>query len=376
LSPDPDSPCLVTCRENFEPLVAAELEALGLEVVDRSRRAVFFHAGQAGIYKANMALRTGLNVLVPIRSFNARNYEMLYYQARKTNWHKLFPVDKTIRIDVNGGSDKLSHTQYVVHRVKDGIVDTFRKLTDGIRPSIRKEEPDIHIVVHLDGLRVTLLLDTSGSPLFKRGYRTRHGGAPLKEDLAAAILKFSGWDCASRLIDPCCGSGTFLFEAWQMATQTPPNLNRRFGFESLFDYDPELHRKERENLEAAIRPLPDTVTFHGADLDPDVIALAEEIRNTHFQEAPITFETTDCEETLAEAEAGFLISNPPYGQRSGDDAAALEVHETLGRGIENRFPQAAVYTANPTAAKALPKAPKPPHKLYNGKLEGRLYVYG
>src|SRR5690606_7952937 len=149
--------------------------------------------------------RSGLSVLLPIRTFNARNYDLLYFQSRKTNWHKLFSVDKSLRIDVNGGSDVLRNSEYVVHRVKDGIVDTFRKLSAGVRPSVDKSEPDIHIVVHLDHTRVTLCIDTSGLPLFKRGYRLQHGVAPIKEDLAAGILQLSGWDQKSSLTDPMCG---------------------------------------------------------------------------------------------------------------------------------------------------------------------------
>ncbi|MEE3178210.1 MAG: class I SAM-dependent RNA methyltransferase, partial [Verrucomicrobiota bacterium] len=214
-APDPDRLAgFVLCRGGLEEVVVKELRELEIEVVARRKRAVEIVTNLAGFYRANMGLRSALNVLRPIRSFNARNYDLLYYQSRKTNWHKLFPVDARIRIDIKGHSPKITHTRYAIHRVKDGITDTFRKLCHGVRPSIEKRNPDVHVVVYLEKHRATLALDMSGTPLFKRGYRIEHGEAPMKEDLAAGLLSLSGWDRRSPLLDPMCGSGTLLFEAW------------------------------------------------------------------------------------------------------------------------------------------------------------------
>ena len=249
LNPPDIRPAIVVCRGGLESVAADELQKLGVSVRKIRTRAVDVETDLAGIYRANMALRSALNVLLPVRSFNARNYDILYYQSRKTNWHKLFPVTARLRINVKGRSGTLRDSRYVIHRVKDGITDTFNKLFDA-RPSIEKRDPDVHVVVHLDEHRVTLAIDTSGVPLFKRGYRAGHGEAPIKEDLAAGILALSGWDGTSPLVDPMCGSGTFLFEAWMRAARIAPNRGRKFGFEMLHGYDPELHWKERNALAA------------------------------------------------------------------------------------------------------------------------------
>ncbi len=369
----PDLEGLVGTRAGLEKSVAGELKSLGIPVTRIGRRAVFFRTDLAGVYRANMGLRSGLNVLLPIRTFNARNYDMLYYQSRKTNWHKLFPVERTLRIDVNGGSDELRNSEYVVHRVKDGIVDTFRKLAGGIRPSIDKRDPDIHIVVHLDAHRVTLCLDTSGQPLFKRGYREAHGIAPLKEDLAAAILRIAGWDGTTSLIDPLCGSGTFLFEAWMKAANKAPNLDRRFAFESLFDYDAHLHAAEREALEAAERSPRPEFKIIGLEKDAATRTVAETIRKTYFLDAPITIEATDFRAWPDTVERFFAVTNPPYGKRIGTHAEAVALHRELADFLRKRCPngRAAVFSANPDGIAALGPTEKS-WTLYNGALEGQL----
>jgi len=374
--PEPPREGLVVCREGLEKIVARELKLLGIEVLGLGTRAVHFRTDKAGIYRANMGLRSGLNVVLPLRTFNARNYEMLYFQARKTNWHKLFPVDATLRIDVNGGSSDLRHSQYVVHRVKDGIVDTFRKLSGGRRPSIRKDDPDVHIVVHLSGNKVTLGIDTSGVALFKRGYRLAHGEAPLKEDLAAGMLQLSGWDRASALVDPMCGSGTFLFEGWMLAANIAPNLNRRFGFEALLDYDPALHAAERQRLiDAQITPPPD-FRITGIEKDAETAAIARTILCDSFADAPVRIDNADFRDVPPPANA-FFITNPPYGKRIGEAESIAPLYRQLARFLSSA-PTArgnAVYTANLEAAHAAFPEPTRELTLYNGQLEGRLLVY-
>jgi putative N6-adenine-specific DNA methylase len=364
---------LVPCRAGLERVVAAELEGLGINAPRIGRRAVFFVTDWAGIYRANMGLRSALNVLIPLRTFNARNYDMLYYQSRKTNWHKLFTVDKSVRIDVNGGSDVLTHSAYVVHRVKDGMVDTFRKLSGGVRPSISKDAPDIHVVVHLDGTSVTLSLDTSGLPLFKRGYRQEHGVAPLKEDLAAGILQMAGWDGRTPLIDPTSGSGTFLFEGWMLAANIAPNLERRFSFESLLNYDQTLHRAEQQALRAAARPADHCPLIIGLEADAKTHDVAKRIAARHFPRTTIQLHLADFRQWPGDARAAFVISNPPYGIRLGDEAESIALHRDLGTFIRDRSSgNGAVFSANPAALAAMRIRPTRSYTLFNGAIEGRL----
>lgn len=368
--------CVATCRPGLEGVLLAELEANGIRKPRKAKRAVHFTTNQAGLYRLNMALRSAIQILVPMRSFNAPDYERLYYQARKTNWHKYFENGKTIRIDVNGRSPDLRNSQYVVHRIKDGIVDTFRKLSGGIRPSINKEEPDVHVVAHLDGQKVTLCLDSSGVPLFKRGYRLEHGGAPLKEDLAAGILLMSGLDEYKGLVDPMCGSGTFLFEGWMILNRIAPNLKRTFAFQNWLDYDEEVHLREQKRLEDQIQ-LNSSIPVIGCDMDEETHALAERIRETSFGESGIQLTHSTFQEFTAEVPGGLLVTNPPYGERMGNESELTRLYVDLGYAAKRFVPggRMALFTANRKAAKQIRMKANGAKTLFNGALEGLLFDY-
>lgn len=374
---NPNQAGIVICRGGLEQVVADELRALDIEVVAIRKRAIDIATDLGGFYRANMGLRSALNVLKPIRTFNARNYDMLYYQSRKTNWHKLFPVDARLRIDVKGGSHKLTHSRYVIHRVKDGITDTFRKLCGGVRPSIDQRDPDLHIVVFLDADEVSLAIDTSGIPLFKRGYRIEHGEAPIKEDLAAGLLALSGWDRKSPLVDPMCGSGTLLFEGWMMAANIAPNLHRRFGFEVLYDYDPELHRRERERLIAAELKPSAALSICGLEIDTPTFRTMDRIRQECFPGAPIQVRNVDF--TTCDIGPGFqaAVCNPPYGIRIGEEEEIGPLYRQLGAFLERHLGggRAAIYTANHDAAPLFGGDYASALPILNGSLEGRLYRF-
>ena len=324
----------------------------------------------------NMAIRTAIAILVPLRTFNARDYQLLYFQSRRTNWHQYFTAEQTLRIDVNGSSPNLRNTQYVIHRVKDGIVDTFRKLNQGIRPSIDKGDPDIHILVHLDGNQVTLYLDSAGAPLFKRGYRERHGGAPLKEDLAAGILQLAGIEEAGGLIDPMCGSGTLLFEGWMLMNRVAPNLHRSFAFQNWLDYREDLHLQERERLrgqECRQTGLP----IIGGDLDPLVMELARSLHEEFFPEAPIEWITGDVRDLDRAVPGGLMVTNPPYGERLGKEEDLGDLYRELGYAARRCVPggKLALFTTNRKAARRVPMRAGQAVTLFNGSLEGLLYPF-
>ncbi|MEX0323948.1 MAG: class I SAM-dependent RNA methyltransferase [Puniceicoccaceae bacterium] len=368
--------CVATCRPGLESVLQSELVESGIRKPRKAKRAVHFTTNQAGLYRLNMALRSAIQILVPIRTFNAPDYERLYFQARKTNWHKYFENGNTIRIDVNGRSPSLRNTQYVVHRVKDGIVDTFRKLSGGVRPSIDKDAPDVHVVVHLDGQKVTLCLDSSGVPLFKRGYRLEHGGAPLKEDLAAGILLMSGLEKQTGLVDPMCGSGTFLFEGWMILNGIAPNLNRSFAFQNWLDYDEDTYLRERQRLSDRENLNP-SIPVIGCDIDEETHALAERIRDTHFGESGIQLTNGPFQEFIAEIPEGLLVTNPPYGERMGNAEELTKLYVDLGYAAKRFVPggRMAVFTANRKAAKQIRMKAEGAKTLFNGAIEGLLFEY-
>ena len=368
--------CVATCRPGLEGVLSEEIKQLGGASVRLGKRAVYFTTDRPGLYRMNMALRAAIQVLLPIRTFNARDYKLLYFQSRRTNWHQYFTVEKTLRIDVNGNSPTLRNTQYVVHRIKDGIVDTFRKLSEGFRPSIDKAEPEIHVVAHLEGSKVTLCLDSSGVPLFKRGYRTVHGEAPIKEDLAAGILLLSDLNQHTGLVDPMCGSGTFLFEGWMLRNQIAPNLNRSFACQHWLDYEPDVFEVEREALE---RKPTSGASFPvvGCDMDPDAVEVVQGIRERHFPEADIRIHTGSFEDLEEAIPGALMVTNPPYGKRLGEEDELPALYRNLGFAARRIIPGGtlSVFTANRKAARQIPLKHDRALTLFNGALEGLLYTY-
>jgi 23S rRNA G2445 N2-methylase RlmL len=370
--------CVATCRPGLEGVLSGEIARLGGESISKGKRSVNFSTDKRGLYRMNMGLRSAIQVLVPIRTFNARDYKLLYFQSRRTNWHQYFTEQKTLRIDVNGYSPTLRNTQYVVHRVKDGIVDTFRKLTEGTRPSIDKADPEIHIVVHLQGTKVTLCLDSSGAPLFKRGYRTEHGEAPLKEDLAAGILLLAEADKHRGLIDPMCGSGTFLFEGWMLFNNVAPNLRRSFACQHWLDYDEEAFLEEQAGLQARARTGENSCRpMIGLDKDASALAVARRIREQFFPDAEIEFREAAFQDDPAIIDGGLMVTNPPYGKRLGTEDDLPGLYRDLGNFAKGCVPggQLAVFTTNRKAARQIRLTQDRALTLFNGALEGLLYQY-
>lgn len=367
--------CVATCRPGLEGVVAEELQSLGVGAVEPLKRAVRFRASLGLLYRLNLGLRCALAVLVELRQFRASNYDLLYHQARRTNWQHWFRAGASLRIDVNGKSRELSHSRYVIHRIKDGIVDTFRKLA-GERPSIAQRGADIHVVAHLDGDQVTLYLDSSGEPLFKRGYRTEHGGAPLKEDLAAGILWMSGAAERAGLVDPVCGTGTFLFEGWMLAHGVAPNKERAFAFQNWYGYDEEAEARERRELERRER-WDRVYPVVGRDMDEEVVALAQSLRDRHFGESGIELASGRLQEMERTVPGGLLVANPPYGERMGGGEALAGLYKDLGWAARTSVPGGAfsLFTTNRAAARGIPMKRAWTRTLFNGQLEGLLYHY-
>ncbi|MDP0498568.1 MAG: THUMP domain-containing protein [Verrucomicrobiota bacterium JB022] len=368
---------VANCRAGLEPVLERELKDLGCEIAFVGTRMVAFYGSEEDFYRANMALRTAINVLRPIRKFRAKDYDILYFQARKAPWHKLFDVDKTIRIDVKGESPNFRNSQYTVHRIKDAIVDTFRKLTDGYRPSIEKREPDVHVVAFVHRDEVTLYLDGAGEPLFKRGYRIEHGEAPLKEDLAAGLLQLAGYKGNCDFVDPMCGSGTFLCEAYLLANRIAPNLNRSFAFQNWLDFDPEAFERARQSL--IERQVDAGVAFHGFEADFSTRKVLERIVADHFGNHPSfkihPHKFQDGDETFSRS---VIVTNPPYGVRLQSSEADLNrLYADLGNFLRHRCEKcgAAVFSSNSEALNAIGMKVANKWKLYNGQIEARLVQY-
>ena len=363
--------------QGLEDVLADELRRLGAENVTPGRRMVAFEGDNEMLYKANLCCRTALRILKPICKFTASDPDSLYDMVKEMDWDSILSVDKTFSVDPVVNSDTFTHSRYVTYRVKDAIVDYFQdRLGAGNRPGVRLQDADVMINVHIDGTRVTMSLDSSGESLHRRGYRVAQTEAPINEVLAAGILLKAGYDGSTPLVDPMCGSGTFLIEAAMIAANINPGVYRRsFAFEQWPDFDEELFER-LYNDDSEERPVVHPII--GADISPKAIAIAEKNvkqagvgRWIDLKIKPIAkWEEDDV------PPAGMIVTNPPYGERiSADDMTGL--YQTIGNRLKNVFKgyKAWVIGYQDEHMRHIGLAPSRKIALYNGALDCELREY-
>lgn len=298
--------------KGLEGVLADELRALGADDVAEGIRMVSFNGDKEMMYKANFCLRTALRILKPFYKFRATNPDDLYNQVKLYDWEQVLDVNKTFSIDATTFGDEFSHSRFVTYRVKDAIVDFFAERYNK-RPSIRVTNPNIRIDVHIAGDEVTLSLDSSGDPLYKRGWREAQTDAPINEVLAAGIIKLSGWDGDSNFVDPMCGSGTFLVEAALIAANINPGVYRQsFAFQQWPDYDAALF-DSIYNDDSGEREF--KYKIYGSDINGKAIAISRANVRRAGVSKMVELELKPIEEYTQAPEAGVLITNPPYGER-------------------------------------------------------------
>ena len=296
----------------LEGVLADELRTLGAEDVTEGNRVVYFKGDKEMLYRANFACRTAVRVLKPFLTLRSTSADDLYEQLKTFDWEQLMTVNTTFAIDATVYSEDFTNSRFVTYRVKDAIADFFNEKY-GKRPSIRLTNPDIRFDVHISGRDVTLSLDSSGDPLFKRGWRSAQTDAPINEVLAAGIILLSGWRGETDLVDPMCGSGTFLIEAALIATNTAPGVYRNsYAFQQWPDYDEELFDKIY-NDDSAEREF--THKIYGSDIEGKAIAIARANVKSAGMNRYIELERRDINDIEQVPPGGTLISNPPYGER-------------------------------------------------------------
>lgn len=324
--------------QGLEDILAEELRAIGALNVEPGRRMVAFEGDLATLYRANMCCRTALRVLKPLFKFTASNPDELYDRVKELDWSQILDPGKTFSIDPVVYSDEFTNSRFVTYRVKDAIADWFTdRLGPGIRPGVRLTDADVMLNVHIAGRDVTISLDSSGESLHKRGYRVASTEAPINEVLAAGIILRSGWRGDCPLVDPMCGSGTFLIEGALIAANIMPGVYRRgFAFENWPDFDRELF-ESIYNDDSAERPV--NFKIYGADISPKAVAIATRniksagvARYIDLQCRPLA----KWVEAPADGVPGVMVTNPPYGERiSVDDMEGL--YATLGTRLKNVF---------------------------------------
>ncbi len=353
----------------MEDVLATELSEINAANIRILNRAVSFTGDKKLMYKANYNLRLALTILMPIGESELKSENDLYAFVRSIQWDKYMSVDETLAIDVALKSDLFTHSQFVAQKVKDAIVDQFRDKY-GRRPSVDLDFPALRINVFLSDKRITLSIDSSGDPLYKRGYRFKQGMAPLNEVLAAGLIKMTGWTGDVPFVDFMCGSGTIPVEAAMMAAKIPPgSLGRPYGFQKWRDYDRDLFRQvEKEALPVKQEPL-----IYASDISPDAIRLAtSHARNAHVSES-IRFQTCDFGEVTAPEGPGVILINPPYGERIIPENIN-ELYALIGSKFKRSFEgyTAWIFSGNYEAMKNVGLRPFRKIPLFNGQLECRL----
>jgi 23S rRNA (guanine2445-N2)-methyltransferase / 23S rRNA (guanine2069-N7)-methyltransferase len=371
----------VSCPPGVADLTAAELRDCGATDVREFKLGVQAEASLEVAYRACLWSRTASRVLLPLGNFAAATQEQLYEGVSAIDWQEHVEPKGTLAIDFGGASSGITHTHFGALKTKDAIVDQFRERT-GERPSVQLEQPDVRIDVRLDRDRATISLDLSGESLHRRAYRARGVAAPLKENLAAAVLLRCGWPAIAQqggeLVDPMCGSGTLVIEAALMALDIAPgSMRNHFGFIGWRGHDRALWQRlieeARERRQAGSSK---RITLRGYDSDALAVRAAIENAERAKLRGFVHMERRELEQLTKESEAasGLVVTNPPYGERIGDQQQLETLYGMFGAKLREHFEgwKAAVLTGNPPLAKAVGINARRTHTLFNGRIECRL----
>ncbi|MFA7059371.1 MAG: THUMP domain-containing protein [Pedobacter sp.] len=373
--PDGTRNCFAAVPRGAEEVAALELEALGISEVRSSKGGVAFVTNRAGLYRANLWLRTASRVLVQLAVFPCANPAELYAGVHAIAWLELITPDMTLAVDCSLRDSALTHSGFVALKTKDAIVDRIREEC-GSRPNVNTTTPDVRVNVHLHKNVCTVSLDSSGESLDRRGYRLERNEAPLRETLAAAIVALTGWDGSIPLVDPMCGSGTIPVEAALMAARIPPGLQRSFGFQSWLDFDGRLWDQLLKEGESGIKKLP-VGLITGYDKDSRALVLATRNAAKAGFEGQLHFFHAALEVFQPEGDKGVVIINPPYGMRMGEEEDLRELYCQIGDIMKKRCRgwTGFVMTGNLELAKYIGLKASRRFVLFNGPIECRLLKY-
>ncbi|AJJ19469.1 23S rRNA m(2)G2445 methyltransferase [Yersinia intermedia] len=360
----------------LEELLKSELEALGAHDCKIVQGGVHFQGDDRLMYQSLLWSRLASRILLPLNEFKVYSDLDLYLGVQAIDWPSIFGVDKTFAVHFSGVNDEIRNSQYGALKVKDAIVDSFtRKLEQ--RPTVAKQQPDIRVNVFLQRDMASVALDLSGEGLHQRGYRDLTGQAPLKENLAAAIIQRSGWQSGTPMVDPMCGSGTLLIEAAMMASDRAPGLHRtHWGFTAWSAFNEVLWRELTSEAQVRARNgLQETTSrFFGSDIDRRVIEMARANARRAGVSELITFNAHDVSKLvnpLPEGPVGTVISNPPYGERLESEPALIALHNMLGRIMKSAFGgwRLSLFSASPELLSCLQLRAEREFKAKNGPLD-------
>nr|MDT0250422.1 bifunctional 23S rRNA (guanine(2069)-N(7))-methyltransferase RlmK/23S rRNA (guanine(2445)-N(2))-methyltransferase RlmL [Endozoicomonas sp.] len=374
-----------SCPKGVESLLAVELKELGASDVAETVAGVSFSGNLELAYRSCLWSRLASRILLRLAEVDATDKTTFYHELQSIDWDEHLDQGSSIRIDFNGETPDITHTRFGSQYVKDAIVDQLRD-RHGWRPSVSNSQPDVRINVHARNKRAFVAIDLAGQSLHERGYRLEAGEAPLKENLAAALLHRAGWPEVAKqggtLLDPLCGSGTLLIEAAMMAADIAPGLLRvRYGFDKWMGHVPKIWlavlEEARERRTAGLSAIKSTII--GYEGLAKIVGRAR----ANLQRAGLSKLITIQQQELAnlkvdaDIEPGLVIANPPYGERMGDETSLVYLYKHLGEKLKQETPgwQAGIFTSSPALARSLGMGPKKSYTLFNGTLSCKLFLY-
>ncbi|MCP4884381.1 MAG: class I SAM-dependent RNA methyltransferase [Flavobacteriales bacterium] len=366
---------LAKCLYGFESVLARELRNLGAQNVREGVRNVSFKGDKGFMYKASLALRTAIRILVPIETFMLRNEDDLYQNLSRISWEKYLDASSTLAIHSSVHSDIFTNSHYVSLRSKDAIVDYFRKKYQK-RPSIDLKHPDVQFDIHIQRNTCTVSLDSSGESLHKRGYRSDTNIAPINEVLAAGLVLMTGYDGTQNFVDPMCGSGTILIEAAMIANNIPANINRsEFAFEKWQNFDEDLFKLIHDSLLKKIRNTDKKII--GYDKAPSAVRKSQNnIENASLEDF-IKIERKNFFHEPSPVEGNVIVLfNPPYGERLEVNVPVF--YRQIGDTLKQSYPDTSAWLITSDFESGLKNVglrTSRKIKVFNGKLECKFVKY-
>ncbi|MDS4012765.1 MAG: THUMP domain-containing protein [Candidatus Accumulibacter sp.] len=364
-----------SCPRGLEPLLSEDLTTAGARIGEPIPGGVHFAGDWTVCYRANLHSRIATRILWRVAHAPYRSEEDIFRLALAAPWPQWFTAEQTIRVDVNAIKCPLKSVDFVALRIKDAICDRFRRDTDR-RPNVDTRQPDIRLHAFLGEDECTLYVDTSGAPLYQRGYRQKSVDAPLKENLAAGILRLTGWQPGVALLDPMCGSGTFVLEAAQIALGIAPGSGRSFAFQRLRPFAPQVWQELLDAARLEQRAADEAAIFAG-DISPVAVRATLANLDRAGLLPAVTLTVSNLLERAAPAAQGIMIANPPYGERVHTSEEPAEFYARLGSALKQRFAGWTCFfisadTRLPRLVRLNPSRKTP---LFNGPLECRLYEF-
>jgi putative N6-adenine-specific DNA methylase len=364
------------CPRGLESLLAAELAGLDAQAVEPTDGGVAFAGDLALGMRTNLESRFASRVLWRVGAGPCRDERALYELVKGIDWKRHFAATRTLRVDVSATRSPLLSLEFATLRVKDAVCDRFRADAN-VRPSIDKRTPDVRVHAYLTDREATVYLDTSGEPLFKRGYRRDTEEAPLRENLAAGIVALAGWKPGIAFLDPMCGSGTIVAEAALMAADRAPGLTRTFGFQKLAWFEGPPWQRMKQAARDRVKTPPAATTLFASDVAPGAVARTQSNLRAAQVDGYVRVEQADFRTRAAPAGSGILVTNPPYGVRLADQEAVARLYPEIGDALKQRFAgwTAYFFTGDLRLPKLIHLKVTRRTPLMNGAIDCRLFEF-